>query len=89
VADGTVAQDTAQAGAIWALRESISEGLRHRGASVSPPNSFLPFELVCHAHPCIGSGGSTGSLILETIQAFLRGPDAGASSSMHARSEHR
>ena len=32
VADGTVAHNSAQAGAIWGLRESISEGLRHRGA---------------------------------------------------------
>ncbi len=35
VADGTVAQDSAQAGAIWTLRESISDGLRHRGAVAS------------------------------------------------------
>ena len=32
VADGTLAQDSSQAAAIWGLRESISEGLRHAGA---------------------------------------------------------
>lgn len=32
VADGVVAQDSAQAAAIWRVREGITEALRHRGA---------------------------------------------------------
>ena len=32
VTDGTIAQDGGQAGAIWHLREGITEALRHRGA---------------------------------------------------------
>lgn len=31
VLDGVVAQDSRQAGEIWALREGITEALRHRG----------------------------------------------------------
>ena len=31
IADGTIAQDSTQQAAIWQLRESISEGLRHAG----------------------------------------------------------
>ena len=36
VTDGTLAQDGSQAAAIWGLRESISEGLRHAGALQLP-----------------------------------------------------
>lgn len=31
IVDGTIAQDSTQQAAIWQLRESISEGLRHAG----------------------------------------------------------
>ncbi len=31
IVDGTIAQDSGQQASIWALRENISEGLRHAG----------------------------------------------------------
>ena len=50
VSDGTLAQDSSQAAAIWGLRENISEGLRHAGA-----RSYLaaPWQLRTRA-PCSG-----------------------------------
>lgn len=45
VVDGIIAQDSAQQAAVWNLRESISEGLRHAG----PP---LYTNSLCHkCHP--------------------------------------
>lgn len=35
VVDGTIAQGSSQAAAIWSLRESISDGLRQAGANKS------------------------------------------------------
>lgn len=47
IVDGTIAQDSSQQAAIWALRENISEGLRHAGKPLLPillllPNQQLP-----------------------------------------------
>ena len=47
VADGTVAQDSTQAGAIWTLRESISDGLRHRGACAAERKSLRAVFHLC------------------------------------------
>ena len=35
IVDGTIAQDSGQQASIWALRENISEGLRHAGTPVT------------------------------------------------------
>ncbi|DBA85469.1 TPA: hypothetical protein ACH3X2_000419 [Trebouxia sp. C0005] len=45
IVDGTIAQDSGQQASIWALRENISEGLRHAGAVYKydlslPPNDM-------------------------------------------------
>ena len=56
VADGTVAQDGTQAGAIWALRESISEGLRHRGAREPAPAADTDLAMPQASHAVAGSG---------------------------------
>ena len=41
VVDGIIAQDSAQQAAVWKLRESISEGLRHAGPPLYP-------HMLCH-----------------------------------------
>ncbi len=35
VADGTIAQDSAQVAGIWALREGVSVALKHAGAPIA------------------------------------------------------
>ena len=70
VADGTVAQDSAQAGAIWQLRESISEGLRHRGAR--PPLSTFPSHASSCALRVLGVWPAHSGLTQQAVQALWR-----------------
>lgn len=45
IVDGTIAQDSSQQAAIWALRENISEGLRHAGAVYKYDLSLPPDDM--------------------------------------------
>ncbi|KAL6778000.1 hypothetical protein ACKKBG_A16540 [Auxenochlorella protothecoides x Auxenochlorella symbiontica] len=71
VLDGVVAQDSRQAGEIWALREGITEALRHRGAIYKYDLSFRVEEMygvvgaarerLASAYPSGFLGGGAGS----------------------------
>jgi len=51
VADGTIAQDSAQVAGIWALREGVSVALKHAGAPIA------------QAHPGAAAGGLRGDAV--------------------------
>lgn len=55
IVDGTIAQDSGQQASIWALRENISEGLRHAGVPCHHRLPAVPILLHCccpHAFHC-------------------------------------
>lgn len=62
IVDGTIAQDSSQQAAIWALRENISEGLRHAGKPLLPI-LLLPLVILCvSVCECVGVGVWGGRL---------------------------
>jgi hypothetical protein len=46
VSDGTIAQDSTQAAAIWAIREGISVALTHAGTQACSSSSSFVFFLL-------------------------------------------
>lgn len=92
ISDGTIAQDSAQAAAIWHLREGITEGLRHRGAiykydlSMPVPTMYSLVEemraRLAAAFPngrvCGGSPGASGSSSGDGASSGSPGAGSGA-----------
>jgi hypothetical protein len=68
VADGTIAQDSAQVAGIWALREGVSVALKHAGA---PP---VPARRRASRWRPATRGRNAGPLVTSAVAELERAP---------------
>ncbi len=73
VADGTIAQDSAQVAGIWALREGVSVALKHAGAPPRPRPAARP----ATGSPRRGAVPSSGVAVLERSSRSALGAEEG------------